>query len=180
MAFTTQIFTFGFFPVCMILYYLAVFLEEKSPLKAILKKCRLTDLALIGISFGFYMWACIDDIFGFAAYIVLVYLLGLAIYEIRQKGFFLVAVDAENNQKKFSLALPVAFLGIAGIVGLLIHFKYTGLLADFWNLVAKDNLSGKSIIAPLGISFITFSAISYLADIYMGKAAAGNLIDCAL
>lgn len=176
MPFTTQIFTFGFFPVSMILYYLAVLLE-KIPL---LKKCRLTDLALIGISCGFYMWACMDDIVGFAAYIVLVYLLGLAIQKIRQTNFSIIAVDGENNQKKFSMALPVVFLGVAAIVGLLIHFKYTGLLADLWNLLAKDTLSGKSIIAPLGISFITFSAISYLADIYMGKAAAGNLIDCAL
>ena len=32
----------------------------------------------------------------------------------------------------------------------------------------------------MGISFITFSAISYLADIYMGKDKAGNLIDCVL
>lgn len=38
----------------------------------------------------------------------------------------------------------------------------------------------QSILAPLGLSFITFSAISYLADIYRGNASAGSLIDCAL
>lgn len=32
----------------------------------------------------------------------------------------------------------------------------------------------------LGISFITFSAVSYLLDICKGEAAAGSLVDCAL
>lgn len=36
------------------------------------------------------------------------------------------------------------------------------------------------MIAPLGLSFITFSAISYLADIYRGQARSGSLLDCAL
>lgn len=62
----------------------------------------------------------------------------------------------------------------------LIHFKYTGMLAEAWNYLFKDNVSGKDLIAPLGISFITFSAISYLADIYSSKAKPGNLLDCML
>ena len=38
----------------------------------------------------------------------------------------------------------------------------------------------KALAAPLGLSFITFSAISYLTDIYRGQASAGSLTDCAL
>lgn len=38
----------------------------------------------------------------------------------------------------------------------------------------------KSLAAPLGLSFLTFSAVSYLTDIYRGDAAQGSLMDCAL
>ena len=41
-------------------------------------------------------------------------------------------------------------------------------------------MKDKTILAPLGISFITFSAISYMSDIFTGKAKPGSLIDCAL
>ncbi len=40
--------------------------------------------------------------------------------------------------------------------------------------------SKASVVAPIGISFITFSAISYLADIRRGDADCKSLIDCAL
>lgn len=182
MLFTTQVFTFGFFPLCMVVYYLAVLLEKKTPLAGFLKKCRFTDLALIGISSLFYLWACFDDLFRFGAYIVLVYLFGKLLQRGRRKNFCLIAIDTENtaDKKLLRLSLPIFAVSIAIIVGLLIHYKYTGLLAETWNFLTNDTLSGKSIMAPLGISFITFSAISYLADIYMGKEEAGSLIDCAL
>lgn len=48
------------------------------------------------------------------------------------------------------------------------------------NYFLKDTITKETISAPLGISFISFSAISYLSDIYLGKASAGGLIDCAL
>ncbi len=182
MLFTTQIFTFAFFPACMLVYYLVALLEQKSFLSSFLKKIRITDLTLIGMSSCFYLWACFDDVIRFAAYILFVYVLGKILQNMRRKNYCLVAIDTENadNKKHLPLSLPVLFLAIAAIIGVLVHCKYTGLLTEVWNWFAKDTLSAKTIIAPLGISFITFSAISYLSDIYMGKAAAGTLIDCAL
>lgn len=182
MAFTTQIFIFAFFPVCLLLYYASIALESKGILAGFLKKIRLNDLTLIGISSCFYLWVCFDDLFRFAAYIILVYLLGAAIHKIRGKQLYLVSAPTETPQAKkyISLSLPVFLAAIAAVVFILIHFRYTGMLAKLWNLLMKDNLTGKTILAPLGISFITFSAISYLADIYMGKSVPGSIIDCAL
>ena len=37
-----------------------------------------------------------------------------------------------------------------------------------------------SFATPLGIPFITFSAISYLIDIYRGLAPAKSFLDCLL
>ncbi|MGN0789741.1 MAG: MBOAT family O-acyltransferase, partial [Christensenellales bacterium] len=71
-------------------------------------------------------------------------------------------------------------IGVVFVVYTLAHFKYSAMLTDLWNYLFKDSKEPKSFVAPLGISFITFSAISYLADIYKGKAESGNLIDCLL
>lgn len=60
----------------------------------------------------------------------------------------------------------------------LIYFNYTGILAKGWNWLFSDNIEVRTLVAPLGISFITFSSISYLTDIYRGHSTNGSLLDC--
>lgn len=58
-------------------------------------------------------------------------------------------------------ALVVA---IAGGVGVLVYYKYWNLLADSFGgslLSRRDNL-----LAPLGLSYFTFAALSYTIDVY--------------
>lgn len=182
MAFTTQTFLFIFFPICILVYYLAVLLQAKGLLSRVLEKCRVQDLAIIGLSSVFYLWACFDDIFRFAIYIFAIWFLGKGIERSCNKKYYLVAECEGKPEKKkhISLALPVLLLSVAFAVFVLVRFKYTALLTQVWNYLFKDKVAAKSYLAPLGISFITFSAISYLADIYKGKAKAGNFLDCAL
>lgn len=71
--------------------------------------------------------------------------------------------------------------GIIAAVLSLAFFKYTNFFADsFSRLFAKDDFTALKIIMPLGISFYTFSAISYLADVHRGKVQAMPLVDVAL
>lgn len=68
-------------------------------------------------------------------------------------------------------------LGVACILLALVYFKYAAFLVDLANQMlgyaeGETILSLGEIIAPLGISFITFQAISYLGDIYYGKISA--------
>ena len=161
MAFTTQTFTFVFLPLCLAMYYLTVLLEKHGFLSAFFQKIRVTDLLLIGIGCVFYLWSCFDDLFRFLAYILVIWLLGKAI---------------ETKPQRSTLFL----IGICFALFVLIHFKYTGMVFTVWNFFFKDSLSKDPIVAPLGISFITFSAISYLADIYHERAESGSFIDCAL
>ncbi len=67
---------------------------------------------------------------------------------------------------------------MAVVIFILVYFK----LADFLTDMLTFNFSAKhtSIVAPIGVSFITLSAISYLVDIRKGKADCKNPIDCAL
>jgi len=60
-------------------------------------------------------------------------------------------------------------LGVAGNLGLLGYFKYTGLLVDAVNLLAGLSLPAPDIVLPLAISFFTFQQIAFLADARQGK-----------
>ena len=76
----------------------------------------------------------------------------------------------------FVLGLPLAkesgprrlwlWLGVAGNLGLLCYYKYLGFFLGILGVSAP----GRSL--PLGISFFTFHAISYLADSYRDPSLA--------
>lgn len=188
MGFTTQFFFFVFFPICMLFYLAIQLLEKNKYLKNIIKAVRLSDVILIIFSMGFYMWACFDDIYRFALYILFVYAAGKAIEKRRSKKFLLVIEDetcAGNEEcrkdiRKVLWALPALVLTIFCLVFCLVYFKYTYLLTAIWNFLFHRSMEAQSYMVPLGISFITFSAISYIVDIYRGDEKAGDLIDCAL
>ena len=63
-------------------------------------------------------------------------------------------------------------LGIALCTAALCYFKYTGFLTDNWNRMTGLSAAIPTIAAPLGVSFFTFLAISYLADVARGEIAA--------
>ncbi|MGZ3653349.1 MAG: MBOAT family O-acyltransferase [Bdellovibrionota bacterium] len=56
----------------------------------------------------------------------------------------------------------------------LLYFKYAGLGVNLANFLARpvrhDLFYWPAVVAPLGISFYTFHAISYLVDIHRGRA----------
>ncbi len=103
-------------------------------------------------SYVFYGWWDWRFVFLLAASTVVNHVLALAIYRAR-------ALAA----RKLFLGLAVAF-----DLGLLGYFKY----ANFF-LSSIDNVAGTSWLAnvtlPVGISFYTFMAISYVMDTYRGQ-----------
>lgn len=60
MAFTSSIFLFVFFPICLLGFFLAHAVEKVG---SVFKKLRLSDLFLVGIGLIFYGWASLDGIF---------------------------------------------------------------------------------------------------------------------
>lgn len=58
--------------------------------------------------------------------------------------------------------------------GILFYFKYFNFFLDNINYLFHTNLSWSSIIMPIGISFFTFQATSYVIDIYQGKIKSAN------
>ncbi len=72
-----------------------------------------------------------------------------------------------------------AVIAIAGNLSVLLYFKYAGFLVSNLNALGAG-LAVPSIVLPLGISFITFQKIAYIADVYRGKAKNHGLLRFAL
>ena len=184
MVFTTQVFLFYFFPICITGYILIEKLEVCN-ICPFLNKIRAKDILLIVFSLGFYMWACFDDVLRLVVFIILVYILALWIQTSGQKKLFLdIKKECSNNNsiiyKRFYINVIPFILSVSLVIFFLIYFNYSSLVAYIWNMLFRDSVASKSLLAPLGLSFITFSAVSYLSDIYSGNATTGSIIDCAL
>ena len=71
----------------------------------------------------------------------------------------------------------VASAAVVANVGILVFYKYFNFLAEsitacLQSLGLKMSVPGFDILLPLGISFFTFKAISYIVDVYKGKMTA--------
>ena len=161
MSFTTPFFLFIFFPLSVALYYGAAALETWMPG---LKKLRLSDLVLLGMSLVFFGWGILKNTMYLLVYILAVYALGR----------LLAARDKQGS--RWILALGVTLL-----LGVLYLYKYHTFTATTINGLAGRTILPAGSLAPLlGISYLTFAAISYLVDIRRELAPAGNLLDAAL
>lgn len=78
-----------------------------------------------------------------------------------------IAIEKWSKYKKLSLILTI-------IVNLafLAYFKYFNFLLDNINHIFSLDIKFVEVILPLGISFYTFQAMSYLIDVYRGECKA--------
>lgn len=177
MVFTTQIFIFIFLPICVLAYLIVDRLSALNKISNVLNKIRLRDIILILFSLGFYAWACFDNVVRLCVYIITIYLLSMLIGYIKVRGQY-VFINSDVDTKKFYLSKIPFVISLVFVIFFLVYYNYSAFLVEFWNKLLGDSLTPKSIAAPLGLSFITFSSVSYLVDIYQGKADRGSLIDC--
>lgn len=85
----------------------------------------------------------------------------LMLISILMNYFFGLAVKKENKSRKiFLFASVVMNLSILGV------FKYAGFGADMLNRLPFLSISVPNIALPIGISFYTFQAMSYIIDAY--------------
>lgn len=87
-------------------------------------------------------------------------------------GARLIEHFADNRKLKKASFITALLLNI----GLLIIFKYLGMLGDFVNVFGHTlnlgTVAVPEIILPIGISFHTFQSMGYLIDVYMGRQKA--------
>ncbi|MEG0370855.1 MAG: MBOAT family O-acyltransferase [Clostridium sp.] len=142
MVFSSLVFLFAFLPIMLIGYY-------------ILKDNFRNYFLLLGSLF-FYAWGEPSYVIIMLLSIVFNYLFGI-----------LVSIDNPKsiNLKNIGITLSVIFN-----IGFLVVFKYTGFIIDNLNSFLGTSLKSPEISLPLGISFFTFQALSYVIDVYRGNA----------
>ena len=155
MLFSSMIFLWLFLPVVFILYYI------------IDKKFR--NLLLLVASIIFYAWGGVSYTIIMFSSIIINYLFALLIDK---------AIE-ENNKLKKKIYLALCVIINLSILG---YFKYTDFAISIINSISgKELISLKNIVLPIGISFYTFQALSYVVDVYREhNKAQKNIINLAL
>ncbi|USG64614.1 MBOAT family protein [Brevibacillus ruminantium] len=152
MVFSSVSFLFFFLPLVFAFYFAVPFAYKNS--------------ILLIFSLLFYAW-------GEPRYIVLMILSIILNY-----GFGIWIDQAENHRKKRTAILTLA---IAVNIGLLGFFKYANFLVDVVNQVLQTDFYVTPVPLPLGISFYTFHALSYVIDVYRKtEKAQRNLFNLSL
>lgn len=145
MVFSSTEFLCFFLPIVLILYYL----------------CRrnrtLSNVVLTVMSLLFYAWG--EPTF------VLVMLASIFINWLTAR----VIGKNEGRPRARRLALIV---GLVLNVGMLAVFKYLSFFVRNLNGAFSLNLPDPQLALPIGISFFTFQAISYIVDVYRGHGEA--------
>ncbi len=141
MVFSSLNFMYLFLPICLLLYF-------------ILHGIKARNYLLLVMSLLFYAW-------GEPKWIILMIVTTLIDY-----GAGLL-VDQYRGQKlaKWALAgsvvITLSFLAV---------FKYLGFFNQNLNQIFGAELPTQIFNLPIGISFYTFQAITYVVDVYRGKA----------
>ncbi len=139
MTFSSLSFMFYFLPAVLILYY--IFFFSKT----------LKNMVLLVCSLAFYAWGEPKNIALLVVSIIVNYFLGLL-------------VDHEKRRKyaaRFWLICALVFN-----LGTLFIFKYLSFVTKNISYLADGKTETFDISLPIGISFFTFQAISYIIDVY--------------
>ena len=128
--------------------FMCVFLPAVFVLHCILPGIRAKNALLLLASVLFYAY-------GEPVYIILLFISTLLNY------FCACGIDRFRNHRKGILVLAV----ICNL-GILIVFKYTDFILGMVNSVTGLQLPLPQIRMPIGISFFTFQAMSYVIDVY--------------
>ncbi|MDR2647076.1 MAG: MBOAT family protein [Oscillospiraceae bacterium] len=148
LVFSSAIFLFAFLPLCLIGYAVVPKLKKaKHPLV-------LKNVFLLAASLFFYAWGEPRFVLVMIASILLNYAFALRIDRVRE------------NAKRAKLVLTAA---IVLNFGLLFVFKYMGFAQYNVERLFGVNLGLPSLALPIGISFFTFQAMSYVIDVYRQK-----------
>lgn len=145
MNFSSLEFIFYFLPVFMIVYYIV--------------PSRFRNIVLFLGSIGFYT-------LGDPKYLVLIF---LSVY-VNQ----ISAVNIKRNEKEQIRKKTWLIFALVYNFGMLFFFKYINFAIENVNIILRSFSPGAGLASlnfglPLGISFYTFQAVSYVIDVYRGE-----------
>ncbi len=160
MTYTSFVFFLIYFGITYLLYTI-------FPLKA--KWC-----VLLGGSVVFYLVATRGHIEFILMSTVIIWAVGLIIQKFndlfKEKKKGLPSEERKKLKKKYkSYKLTVLTVGVLLNIGFLLVLKYFNFFGSTVNGLFNTDIPKLDIIQPLGISFYTLQAVSYITDVYRGR-----------
>lgn len=137
MIFSSTLFIFFFLPLVI--------------LSSLLAGAKFRNLLLLVASLVFYAWGESVYVVVMLFSIVTNYLFGLGIGRVQENG---------------GRGVWVLWLAVLANIGLLCFFKYAELFRPYLPSVEWLTPAMQQMHLPMGISFFTFQAISYVVDVY--------------
>ena len=131
------------------LIFLFCFLPISVLLTKLIRNTKLQNILLVVFSLLFYAWSN-------PIYVVLL------ILSILWNYFTAFELEAQDDEKTKKILLIVSVVVNLFILG---FYKYTGFLMDILHIQ-----SNMKIALPVGLSFFTFSELSYIFDVYNNKS----------
>ena len=143
MLFSSTTFLYLFLPAVLFFYYV--------PFR---NRRKIQNIFLLFASLFFYAWGEPKFVLIMIASIIVNWAFGLLVHKNksnRLKSKLLIAGDVTFN------------------LGILFVFKYLTFTCGTINNLFNLNINISNIALPIGISFFTFQALSYVIDVYRGK-----------
>lgn len=151
MLFSSIAFIVYFLPIALMGYFILGFSRTAQ------------NVWLLLASLFFYAWGEPVFVFVLIVSVIANYLFGLWV------GRYITSGEERGKLKARRVLIISCILNL----GLLFVFKYMGFLANNLEaLLGFVEMPFDSIALPIGISFFTFQAISYVVDIYRGEVEA--------
>lgn len=138
MLFSSITFLFIFLPLVLFVYYI------------LLRKTEYRNYWLLIVSLCFYAWGEPVYVFLMLASIIGNYLLGL----------WMAKTQGQTQRQLILLVSVILNLGI------LFYFKYYDFVVKNLDTFLNIHLAQRNLPLPIGISFFTFQAMSYVIDLY--------------
>lgn len=145
MLFSSIVFLFYFLPVVLLLYYVLAFSRA------------LQNVLLLAASLVFYAW-------GEPVYVFL--MIGSILF-----NSLMGALVGRLHGRAKSIVL---WSDVAVNIGVLFIFKYLPFVLKSFGLFESGIIEEFQLPLPIGISFFTFQALSYVVDVYRGTTKAEN------
>lgn len=143
MLFPSEVFLFVFLPFVLAVYY--IFLRKTKEVK---------NIFLLAVSLFFYAWGEPVYVFLMMGAILLNWLYGMVVHRLQDK--------------KYAARAVLAVMVLTNI-GILAWFKYSVFFMLQVNRFLHTEFPVPQVKLPIGISFFTFQAMSYVFDVYRKK-----------
>ena len=158
MLFSSMTFIYLFLPILLFIYLIA--------------KKELHNSILLIASIIFYGWANPKYLLIMLSIILINYIGAILINKSREATKESKISSFAIFTKKFYTPKFILLISIIANLGFLIYFKYFDFIITNLNNIFNSNIELLNIVLPIGISFYTFQALSYLIDVYRGEVKA--------